>query len=246
MMARYKPYDVNQVTLIPVSFPDQILSGSFEYALNEIVDEHIDLRAFEARYQNDETGCLAYDPAVLLKIVLFGYYKGLISSQRLAEACQRNVQFKALTADTQPHFTTIAHFVATMHQEIAGVFRDVLIYADVLELIGKDTFAIDGCKLPSNASKECGFFYRLVRYYEATCSAGESVLQLCCKIPIPFATSRGFKFTYRRCTATLLCPAAFIATSTPRPDIRFLRCVDNRETRNCSPSRADAQLSRPR
>ena len=153
-MARYKPYDVNQVTLIPVSFPDQIVPGSFEYALNEIVEEHIDLRAFEARYQNDETGCLAYDPAILLKIVLFGYYKGLVSSRRLAEACERNVQFKALTADTQPHFTTIADFVATMHQEIAGVFRDVLIYADALGLIGKETFAIDGCKLPSNASKE--------------------------------------------------------------------------------------------
>jgi len=153
-MARYKPYDVNQVTLIPVSFPDQILPGSFEYALNEIVDEHIDLRPFEARYQNDETGCLAYDPAILLKIVLFGYYKGMVSSRRLAEACERNVQFKALTADSQPHFTTIADFVATMHQEIAGVFRDVLIYADALGLIGKETFAIDGCKLPSNASKQ--------------------------------------------------------------------------------------------
>ena len=83
-MARYKPYDVNQVTLIPVSFPDQILLGSFEYALNEIVDEHIDLRSFEPA--KTMTGCLAYDPAILLKIVLFGYYKGLISSRRLAEA----------------------------------------------------------------------------------------------------------------------------------------------------------------
>jgi hypothetical protein len=73
---------------------------------------------------------------------------------RLAEACQRNVQFKALTADTQPHFTTIADFVATLHKEIAGVFRDVLVYADALGLIGKQTFAIDGCKLASNASKE--------------------------------------------------------------------------------------------
>lgn len=153
-MARYKPYDVKQVTLIPVSFLDQILPGSFEYALNEIVDEHIDLGPFEARYQNDETGCLAYDPAILLKIVLFGYYKGLISSRRIAEACERNIQFKALTGDTQPHFTTIADFVATMHREIAGVFRDVLVYADALGLIGKENFAIDGCKLPSNASKQ--------------------------------------------------------------------------------------------
>ena len=153
-MARYKPYDVKQITLIPVCFQDQILPGSFEYALNEIVDQHIDMAPFEARYQNDETGCLAYDPAILLKIVLFGYYKGIVSSRRLAEACQRNVQFKALTADTEPHFTTIADFVATLDKEIAGVFGDVLMYADELGLIGKQTFAIDGCKLPSNASKE--------------------------------------------------------------------------------------------
>ncbi len=61
-MARYKPYDTNQVTLIAVSFPDQILSVSFEYALNEIVDQHLDMRPFEASYNNDETGYLAYDP----------------------------------------------------------------------------------------------------------------------------------------------------------------------------------------
>jgi hypothetical protein len=60
----------------------------------------------------------------------------------------------ALSADARPHFTTIADFVASMYQEVAGVLRDVLIYADALGLIGKDSFAIDGCKLPSNASKE--------------------------------------------------------------------------------------------
>jgi hypothetical protein len=58
-MARYKPHDVNQVTLVPVSFPDQILPGSFEYALNKIVDEHIDLRPFEARYQRKVKGIKA-------------------------------------------------------------------------------------------------------------------------------------------------------------------------------------------
>jgi transposase len=89
------PYDVDQVTLVPVLFSDQILAGSFEYALNEIVDQHIDMRPFESRYNNDETGRLAYDPAILLKIVLFGYYKGIVSSRRLAEACKRNVQFMA-------------------------------------------------------------------------------------------------------------------------------------------------------
>jgi transposase len=134
-MARYKSDDLKQITLVPVSFQDQIFPGSFEYALNEIVDQHIDMTRFESRYNNDETGCLAYDPAILLKIVLFGYYTGIISSRRLAEACQRNVQFNALTADAQPHFTTIADFVSTLDKEIAGVFRDVLVNADALGLM---------------------------------------------------------------------------------------------------------------
>jgi transposase len=153
-MARYQPYDLNQDKFIPLSFREQILPGSFEYALCEIVDSHIDLSPFESRYANDDTGRLAYDPAVLLKIVLFGYYKGIISSRRLAEACERNVQFMALSADTRPHFTTIAGFIARMHREVTAVFTDVLMYAGELNLIGKDTFAIDGCKLPSNASKQ--------------------------------------------------------------------------------------------
>ena len=153
-MARYKPYDVSQDKFIPVCFHDQILPGSFEYSLNEIVDRHIDLTLFEARYRNDDTGRLAYDPAVLLKIVLYGYYKGIVSSRRLAEACERHVQFMALSADSRPHFTTIADFISQMHQEVASVFTDVLLYASELNLIGRDTFAIDGCKLPSNASKQ--------------------------------------------------------------------------------------------
>ncbi len=130
------------------------MPGSFEYALNEIVDQHIDLTPFAARYANDETGRLAYDPAVLLKIVLYGYYKGIVSSRKLAEICERHVVFMALSADTRPHFTTLADFVTHMHQEVTSVFTDVLLYASELHLIGRDTFAIDGCKLPSNASKQ--------------------------------------------------------------------------------------------
>lgn len=77
-----------------------------------------------------------------------------MSSRKLAEACERHVMFMALSADTRPHFTTLADFVSPMHQEVASVFTDVLMYASELNLIGQDTFAIDGCKLPSNASKQ--------------------------------------------------------------------------------------------
>ncbi len=60
----------------------------------------------------------------------------------------------ALSCDTKPHFTTIAEFVSTMDKEIGKLFREVLLVCDDLGLIGKEMFAIDGCKLPSNASKE--------------------------------------------------------------------------------------------
>ena len=60
----------------------------------------------------------------------------------------------ALSADTRPHFTTIADFVSSMENEVLGLFRDVLMICDEMKLIGKDMFAIDGCKVPSNASKE--------------------------------------------------------------------------------------------
>jgi transposase len=95
-MARYKAYDLNQAKMIPISYSDQIVLGSFEHALSEIVEEHLDLSPFEQRYSNDATGRLAYDPKVLLKIVVYGYYKGIISSRALAEACRRNVVFMAL------------------------------------------------------------------------------------------------------------------------------------------------------
>jgi transposase len=152
-MARYKAYDLKQTKLIALSYADQLVEGSFEHALNELVEEHLDLTPFEQRYANDETGRPAYDPRVLLKVVLYGYYKGLISSRALAEACRRNVVFMALSADSQPHFTTIASFVSELDREIVGLFRDVLLYASELGLIGKEHFAVDGCKLPSNASK---------------------------------------------------------------------------------------------
>lgn len=152
-MARYKPVDQHLSKLLAVRFSEQILPGSFEYAVNWLVDHEIDMHVFDARYRNDQTGATAYDPAVLLKIVLVGYARGLTSSRSIERACRENVVFMALTGDTQPHFTTIASFIAKMPGEITSVFRDVLLVCDEQGLIGKELFAVDGCKLPSNASR---------------------------------------------------------------------------------------------
>jgi len=152
-MARYKPVDRHLMKLLPVRFSEQILPGTFEYAVHWLVDHQIDLSVFDARYRNDETGATADDPAVLLKVVLLGYARGLVSSRAIERACRENVVFMALSGDSAPHFTTLASFVAKLPKEITTVFRDVLLVCDAEGLIGKDLFAVDGCKLPTNASR---------------------------------------------------------------------------------------------
>jgi len=94
-MARYKPYDLRQDKLIQVRYADQIVAGSFEYALDRIVEEHLDLSVFDRFYRNDQTGRTAYDPKILLKVVLYAYSKGIISSRRIEQACSKNVVFMA-------------------------------------------------------------------------------------------------------------------------------------------------------
>ena len=153
-MARYKHYDYQQTKMIPLRFADQIQPGTFEYTLNHVVDNELDLGVFESRYRNDYNGAPAYDPAILLKIVLFAYARGITSSRKIAQACRENVIFMALSADSQPHHSTLADFISRMDEVIAPLFTHVLMVCDGMNLIGREMFAIDGCKMPSNASKE--------------------------------------------------------------------------------------------
>jgi len=153
-MAKFKKYSYDQARFIPIHFDKQILPGTFEYTLSCLIDNEIDLSLFEERYNNDDTGAPAYDPSILLKVVLYAYSRGIVSSRKIARCCEENIIFMALSADTRPHFTTIADFVSSMENEVLGLFRDVLLICDEMKLIGKDMFAIDGCKIPSNASKE--------------------------------------------------------------------------------------------
>ncbi len=153
-MPRFKDYDYKQGKFLPVSFEKQILPGTFEYSLNALIDDELDLSIFDGRYTNDEGGRPAYDPAILLKVVLLAYSHGITSSRKIAGMCEHNVVFMAISADSRPHFTTIAGFISSCHEEIALLFRQVVLVCDELGLIGGEMFAIDGCKLPSNASKE--------------------------------------------------------------------------------------------
>jgi len=151
-MPRFKTPDYG-LKMIPVDFDRQVIAGSFEHALCHLVDHEIDLSGLHARYRNDTTGAPAFSPAVLLKIVLLGYSRGLVSSRAIAAACRDNVLFMAVSGDSTPHFTTIAGFVAELGDEAARIFARVLMICDRQGLIGRELFAIDGVKLPANASK---------------------------------------------------------------------------------------------
>lgn len=153
-MARYIDSSFKQSKLIPIVFSQQITPGTFEYTISFLIEEHLDMSVFEGRYRNDETGRPAYDPAMLLRVILSAYARGLTSSRQIERLCKENVVFIALSGDSQPHFTTIANFVSQMNDVIQSLFTEVLMVCDSQGLIGGDMFAIDGCKMPSNASKE--------------------------------------------------------------------------------------------
>jgi transposase len=152
-MPRYKPVD-RSPRFLPVVLAEQIQPGTFEFALDHLVDHELDLSALDARFNNDETGASAYDPRVMLKIVLLAYSRGLVSSRAIERACAQNVQFMALSGDAQPSYTHIAKFVRELGEQIKPLFAQVLLTCDRLGLIGGQMFAIDGVKLPANASKE--------------------------------------------------------------------------------------------
>jgi len=151
-MARYKHIDTG-ARLLAVDLARQLLPGTFEHALNHLIDHELDLSHFDQRFCNDSNGAPAYPPATLLKVVLFAYSQGILGSRPIARACQEHLTFITLCGDTAPHFTTIARFVAGLGEDIAKVFGAVVAICQRQGLVGAEVFAIDGVKLPSNASK---------------------------------------------------------------------------------------------
>ncbi len=153
-MAKYKPYNYDQMVMIPISLQNQLEPGTLEYSINELVERHMDLSVFEERYQNDETGATAINPKVLLKVILFAYSRGMISSRPIERACGENILFMALSCGYRPDHSSIAHFISSMQKEIESIFGDILLVCAELDLLGGTHFSLDGVKLSSNASKE--------------------------------------------------------------------------------------------
>ena len=163
-MSNYKPYNYNQTSMVVINFEEQILPNTFEFALHYLFSSNIDLSAFHSIYKNEKGGRAAYDPAILLKIILFAYSKGITSSREIQWSCETNIIFKALSCDSMPHSTTISNFVSSHPVAIESLFEEVLLVCYQQGLIGNELFAIDGCKMSSDAAKEwSGTFNELER-----------------------------------------------------------------------------------
>ncbi len=153
-MAKFKPCNYDQMVMLPISLENQLVPGSLEHTINELVEKHIEFSVFDARYSNDDTGASAIHPKVLLKIILFAYSKGLISSRQMERACVENITFMALACGHTPDHSTIAAFISSMQEEVESMFCNVLLVCDQLGLLGGSHFSLDGVKLSANVSKE--------------------------------------------------------------------------------------------
>ena len=171
-MARYKTIDTSP-RFLSVDLERQLIPGPLVHSLNHLIDNDLDLSVFDSRYANDRSGAPAWPPSVLLKVVLYAYSLGIVSSRGIERACAEQVTFIALAGDRIPHFTTIAGFVSGLAGDIAPLFARILYLCDRQGLIGREMFAIDGVKLPSNASKHksgtrADFLHRIRKLETAT------------------------------------------------------------------------------
>lgn len=153
-MPNYLDDNINQIVFLDVDYLKVLGANTFERCLYELITNKMDLSVFDSAFKNKKVGRKAYPPAMMLRIIFYAYYRGITSSRRIAESCKTDLTFMALAAGKQPHFTTIADFVSGHTDAINTVFHKVLMVCCQSGLVGKQHFAIDGCKLPSDASKQ--------------------------------------------------------------------------------------------
>jgi len=128
-MARSKHIDLSP-RFMALDCRRQLLPGTFEHAVHRLIDSELDLAHVDARFRNDVVGASAYPPAMLMKVVLLGYSRRVVSSRAMARACVEQMTFIALSGDSQPYFTTLARFVSNLGEDIARVLGAVLALCD--------------------------------------------------------------------------------------------------------------------
>jgi len=153
-MSNFLDDNLNQSVFFDINYLEVLGNNTFEYCLYHLLENDEIVSEFYSRYKNKNVGRKAYPPALLLRVIFYAYYRGHTSSRVIERLCKTDLKFIALAAGRQPHFTTIANFVSSNCESMGHLFHKILLICDQSGLIGKEHFAIDGCKLPTNASKQ--------------------------------------------------------------------------------------------
>jgi len=153
-MSNFLDDNLNQSVFLDINYLDVLGDNTFEFCLYQLITNKLDLGDFLKRYKNKNVGRKAYPPALLLRVIFYAYYRGITSSRAIERCCKTDLKFMALASGKVPHFTTVADFVSGYTEEMNSVFHKVLMICCQSGLVGKEHFAIDGCKLPSDAAKE--------------------------------------------------------------------------------------------
>jgi transposase len=164
----FYPYEPEQTLLLPPSLRDWLPDGHLAHFIADTVDQ-LDLAAVYARYEQreDGRGQLAYDPRLMLKLLIYAYAVGLFSSRKIATGLEELVPLRYLAAGNTPSHRTLARFRQEHIGEFPALFVQVVRIARAAGLVAMGTLAIDGSKLKANASKHKAMSYGRMQAEEA-------------------------------------------------------------------------------
>ena len=159
MSKTFRPYSLDQQLLLPPDMRNWLPEGDLALFVSDVVDE-LDLSAIYAAYdRGDGRGQPPYHPAMMVKLLVYGYCIGIVSSRKLERATYRDVAFRVLTGDQQPDHDSIAEFRRRHLEALAGLFAQVLRLCQAAGLVQLGHVALDGTKLKANASKHKAMSY---------------------------------------------------------------------------------------
>lgn len=145
------PCNREQDYLMPPSVRDWLAEGDLAWFILDAVGQ-MDLGEFYAIYRNDGWGAAAYEPGMMVAVLLYAYCQGLRSSRRIARALERDVGFRVVAANQQPDFRTICRFRAEHERALEKLFVQVLRLCREAGLVKLGVVALDGSKVAANAA----------------------------------------------------------------------------------------------
>lgn len=155
----FRRYDPEQCLLLPPDLRQWLPEGHLALFVSDVVNE-LDLSEILSVYeQGDGRGYPPYHPQMMVKLLIYGYCTGVVSSRRMERATYEDVAFRVLAANQQPDHDSIAAFRKRHLGSLAGLFMQVLRLCERAGLVKLGHVAIDGTKVKANASKHKAMSY---------------------------------------------------------------------------------------